>query len=412
MKNGTRTRSFRFFTKYSLFLLGISLWLAACSSNGDDPSALAKTWYQGFHALDDQAVLGLTCSSRLPEVQAALQSYAGTLSRYGSHDFDLSRLKFQTVDPGSDPAIVSVTGQETLVLDQQAVTNELKKSWQFVRESGLWKWCGEVPYVPPPSRFSGLTLWVVTFTIAIAVVFTLVWRSRQRRYSDYYTRSAEGILNRIQEYESGRVVSFNKAKGYGIVDDDQGHNYYIDYGSFVNQAYQGLETGERILFQSEWTPMGNRARNVIRVQGDTSSTNPHSRKLVILADRVKKLRRDYRFYKVGFLTRELNTCKSFFELLDLDIKRYNIRLMDHEVVLLYEVEQDLHDLSEEIQAMAYDSRPWVRILNLVLQVLYVVAEVIETVSPRTAELLRTVGRRTGRLLEHKKPPLLGPPGQM
>jgi len=218
--------------------------------------------------------------------------------------------------------------------------------------------------------------------------------------------SKEDISSQIQEYVAGSIKSFIEGKGSGFIKDGRGTNYSIDYSSFVDEGYHHLAPGEKVLFQTEWTPGGLRARNVIRVHNPTSSTNPHSRKLVIVADRTKRLRQNFRSYKLAYLKRELNTLKAFFELLSFDLKRYDIKLEDYEVVLLYEVERDLHGLSDKIYSISYDSRWGVRTVALILQILDVVADIIERASPQTADLLRSFGRGAGRLLHSNEPPLL------
>lgn len=389
-------------------LLVLSGWLAACSSAG--PAAAAEKWYAGYQALDFQTVQGLTCSARRPEVQLLLQKNYETLHPFRSHSFDISGLEFRTVKQQGGIVTVEVTGTEKLVLDQETSSKEIKKDWYFIRESGEWKWCGDLLNPPPePNFFSNIPVWVVVAGgLILAVILFALFSGRTHDYSPFYEQSTDGALRRIQEYQAGWIRSFHKVKGYGFVYDERGKSYYINYDSFVDRDSRDLNNGERVLFQAQRTTSGLQARNVIRTENKTRISNPHSRKLVILADRVKKFRQDFRLYRMADLQKELNTCKAFFELLDMDVKRYNIKLADYEVVLLYEVERDLRDLSDEIQAMAYDSRWWVRILHLVLQVLNSVADILQTVSPRTAELLRSMGRSAGHLLDSKRLPLLGP----
>ena len=407
MRNRSPARSLRIRSKCIVLLLVLSGWLASCSDNG--PVVSAQAWYTAFHALDAQTVIGLTCSSRLEEAQLRLQQHSETLAPSGTHSADLSGLQFQTVDPGRESAIVQVTGTEIVHLDQQSLSREVKKGWQFIREGGLWKWCGEVPYIEEGSLLSNLPLGVMVVAAALAAVIILVFLSSRRRdYSPFYAKTENGVVRQIKDYEAGRIRSFSKVKGYGFISDDRGKTYSIDYASFIDQAYHDLTNGERVLFQSEWTERGPRACNVIRVDNQPPSTNPHSRKLIILAERVKKMRQDFRFYKVTHIQRELNTCKSFFELLDHDVKRYNIKLETHEVILLYEVEKDLRDISDEIESMSDDNRWWVRIVALIVQILDVVADIVQNISPQAAELLRSLGRSTGHLLDRKKQPLLGP----
>jgi len=386
----------------------LSGWLASCSSDG--PAISAEMWYRGFHTLDFQAVEALTCSARLSEVQLLLQQNSQTINQFNSHGFDISRVEFRTVDQKGESATVEAKGREIVFLDQETYSGEIKKNWQFVREFGVWKWCGDLPAEANTGLFSDVSPGVIVLGgLFVAVIFLrVILGNRNRDYSEFYTQSEDGALRQIQKYEAGWIKSFSKLKGYGFINDDRGKTYWIDYGSFIDQGYRDVTNGERVLFQAEWTARGPRARNVIRVESQTSSSNPHSRKLVILADRVKKLHQDFRLYKVAYLQKELNTCKSFFELLDLDVKRYGIKLADYEVVLLYEVEKDLHELSDEVQAMSYDSRWWARILHLILQTLNAVADIIQTASPQAAELLRSLGRGAGRLLDTRKPPLLGP----
>jgi CspA family cold shock protein len=407
MRHRLLVRAIRNFSQCSLMLLVLSGWLAACSSDG--PAAAAEIWYSGYHALDSRTIEGLTCNARLSDAQSLFQKNSETVHQFNSYSFDISQVRFRTVDRTGEAAIVEAKGIETVFLNQEPASSEVKKNWQFVRESGVWKWCGDLPYQEEASPFSGV---LVGITVVVGLVagggfFVWMFGRRMAKYSDYITESEDGT-HQIEDFRAGWIRSFSKAKGWGLIYDDRSREYWFDYDSFVNRAYQNLNNGERVLFQVERNGRGPRARNVIRAENNTSTTNPHSRKLVILADRVKKLRQDFRFYKVTLLQKELNTCKSFFELLDLDVKRYHIRLADYEVVLLYEVGKDLHALSNEIDAMADDSRLWVRVLHLALQVLNVVADVIERVSPHTAELLRSLGRSAGHLLDSRQPPLLGP----
>ena len=408
MGNRFSAKSIRIFSKRSVVLFVWIGLLASCSNN--QPAASAESWDTEFHRADIQKVAELTCGARFSEVQALLQESLRGIKDFNSYDFDLSQLQFRTVERRGDTALVEVKGEEKVFHDGNMSPTEIKKDWKFVRESGVWKWCGEEPYKEYPTSLSLVSIGIIVLggLFVVIVFLSLMFGNKPRGYSEFYAQSTDGSAPRIEEYQTGWVKSFSKMKGSGFIDDDRGKSYFIDYASFVNQRYHDLTNGERVLFQAEETRRGTRARNVIRVEGPTNSSNPHSRKLIILADRVKKLRQDFRFYKVTYLNKELNTCKAFFELLDLDVKRYHIKLMDYEVVLLYEVERDLHDLSDEIQSLAYDSRWWVRILHLILQTLNVVADIIQIASPRTAELLRSLGRGAGRLLTTKQPPLLGP----
>lgn len=412
MGNRSLTKSLRIFSRCSILLVLLSGWLAACSN--DAPAVSAQRWYQGYRAFDIQTLSEVTCSTMLPDLQVLLQQNLEGIKTFSSYNFDISRLKFKTVKQTKDTAIVEVKGTETIFLDEKNFPSEIKKDLQLVRESGVWKWCGELTYQEYTSLFLYSTLIVVIVggILGLLVVVAIISTVRARHnYSEFYTQSKDGVVRQIQEYETGWVRSFSKLKGSGFIDDYRGKSYSIDYASFLNQRYYDLTNGEKVLFQAEWTAMGPRARNVIRVEDQSNSTSAQSRQLVILAERVKRLRQDFRFYKVPQLQKELNTCKSFFELLDIDVKRYHIKLMDYEVILLYDIEKDLHNLSDEVQTMAYDKRLWVRILHLLLQIINVVADIIQVVSPQAAGLVRNLGRGAGRLLDSKKPPLLPPVDQ-
>ena len=62
--------------------------------------------------------------------------------------------------------------------------------------------------------------------------------------------------------ETGTVLWFNVAKGYGFLSDGSGRNIFVHYSDIVMDGYKKLEEGQTVTFDIVESPKGPAARNV------------------------------------------------------------------------------------------------------------------------------------------------------
>ncbi len=62
----------------------------------------------------------------------------------------------------------------------------------------------------------------------------------------------------------GSVMSFNDAKGFGFITDEQGQQVYVHYSSIRGDGFRTLAAGETVEFDLVQGPKGPQASNVRR----------------------------------------------------------------------------------------------------------------------------------------------------
>jgi CspA family cold shock protein len=60
----------------------------------------------------------------------------------------------------------------------------------------------------------------------------------------------------------GTVKWFNEKKGYGFIEQDDGHDLFVHHTAINGSGFKTLYEGQRVRFEIETSPKGPKARNV------------------------------------------------------------------------------------------------------------------------------------------------------
>jgi CspA family cold shock protein len=63
----------------------------------------------------------------------------------------------------------------------------------------------------------------------------------------------------------GTVKWFNRAKGFGFIACENGGDVFVHYSAVQGNGFRNLEEGNRVEFEVEAGPKGDRAINVVTV---------------------------------------------------------------------------------------------------------------------------------------------------
>ena len=66
----------------------------------------------------------------------------------------------------------------------------------------------------------------------------------------------------MSEREMGTVKWFNGAKGYGVIQRDEGADVFVHYRGIRGEGYRTLEDGQQVEFDIVETPKGLQAEDV------------------------------------------------------------------------------------------------------------------------------------------------------
>ena len=64
---------------------------------------------------------------------------------------------------------------------------------------------------------------------------------------------------------NGTVKWFNKQKGYGFVEQDEGGDVFVHFSAILGEGFKNLEEGERIEFEVVEGEKGPQAKDVVRI---------------------------------------------------------------------------------------------------------------------------------------------------
>lgn len=371
------------------------------------PLNAAKKWAEAVLLGDYQTAISLTCRSSLEDINNLLHPNAASTVQ----DVNLSNVNFRKSASGGNFAVIDASGTILTKTNNTWQAQEIGQRWQFVYEEDEWKWCGYIVYPGSDTEPVDITVIGIISLVIILLVILYLYQANGPQFFSTKSKGESGNVNQLQPYEIGWVKSFNRFNGSGGVTNEKGDYHLVYYSSIIGTMNRSLTNGEEVLFQKKHTKEGLLAVNVIKTSADSISYNPYSNWLVKLAVRTKRLANDFRIYKLPDVQSNLNTCKAFLEEFNAYIQKHNVKLESYEIVLLADIEKDLSDLSKKVQGVydRYKSTWWAVILALVLQMVNIVAGIIQVVSPETAMLLRSLGRGLGYLLsQNPSPPLLGP----
>ncbi len=61
---------------------------------------------------------------------------------------------------------------------------------------------------------------------------------------------------------AGVVKTFNSVKGFGFIDDGEGHDCFFHYSSLNIDGFKTIKPGTKVLFEKNETEKGFRAVNI------------------------------------------------------------------------------------------------------------------------------------------------------
>ncbi|MEN8240920.1 MAG: cold-shock protein [Chloroflexota bacterium] len=64
---------------------------------------------------------------------------------------------------------------------------------------------------------------------------------------------------------NGTVKWFNKQKGYGFVEQDEGGDVFVHFSAILGEGFKNLEEGERVEFEVVEGDKGPQAKDVVRI---------------------------------------------------------------------------------------------------------------------------------------------------
>lgn len=64
----------------------------------------------------------------------------------------------------------------------------------------------------------------------------------------------------------GTVKWFNEAKGYGFIQQENGHDVFVHYSAIKGNGYKSLAEGQKVEFEIVEGEKGPKASNVTKVQ--------------------------------------------------------------------------------------------------------------------------------------------------
>jgi len=62
----------------------------------------------------------------------------------------------------------------------------------------------------------------------------------------------------------GKVKWFNESKGFGFITSEDGGDYFVHYSSIEGNGFKSLAEGDSVSFETEKSPKGPRAINVVK----------------------------------------------------------------------------------------------------------------------------------------------------
>ena len=63
----------------------------------------------------------------------------------------------------------------------------------------------------------------------------------------------------------GKVKWFNKEKGYGFIEQNEGGDVFVHFSAIVQDGFKTLAEGENVEFEVVDGPRGPQAANVIKI---------------------------------------------------------------------------------------------------------------------------------------------------
>ena len=70
----------------------------------------------------------------------------------------------------------------------------------------------------------------------------------------------------MSERETGTVKWFNRTKGYGFIERENGPDVFVHYSSIRGEGFRNLNEGDKVEFNVETNPKGPQAADVVTTE--------------------------------------------------------------------------------------------------------------------------------------------------
>jgi hypothetical protein len=384
-----------------------------------DPIKTAKEWYKSFLQFNYQNMYFYTCNDLRPKDN--IPPPGGLLNV----DINLSEVNFKLANrnntfkvSGDKYVIIEATGKAYYQYKGITLSKEVNNRWYFVHEEREWRWCGDLVTPPKPEQLD-ITIFIVAIPVIAVVLIIFANRKPSPKVENEYLKflsppdedKVNGEYSPLDyiNYKTGEIKSIDSDTGNGVIETSDGQNYRINRNSAIDRK-EHFHVGEEILFQDSFNQKENEARNVVRVNSDSENLDLYSKQLRKLAFKLKNLRRNLRKYNVRYINKEIDACRAWLEILHSMAADNDIELSPLEIVLTNNVERDLNEISKLAEANQQKASLWSVILNVVLKMLGVIADILSIVSfSYTPLLVKSITEGIAKLLGGQKPPpSLGP----
>jgi CspA family cold shock protein len=74
----------------------------------------------------------------------------------------------------------------------------------------------------------------------------------------------------VSERETGTVKWFNRSKGYGFIERENGPDVFVHYSSIRGEGFRNLNEGEKVEFNVEANARGPQAADVVSLEPATT----------------------------------------------------------------------------------------------------------------------------------------------
>ena len=80
----------------------------------------------------------------------------------------------------------------------------------------------------------------------------------------------------MSERETGTVKWFNRSKGYGFIEREDGPDVFVHYSAIRGEGFRNLNEGQRVEFTVESSPKGPQAVDVQSLEPAGGEQRPSS----------------------------------------------------------------------------------------------------------------------------------------
>jgi CspA family cold shock protein len=77
----------------------------------------------------------------------------------------------------------------------------------------------------------------------------------------------------MSERETGTVKWFNRSKGYGFIERENGPDVFVHYSSIRGEGFRNLNEGDKVEFNVEANDRGPQAADVVCTEAASTEQN-------------------------------------------------------------------------------------------------------------------------------------------